>query len=158
MPIKKIKGIWFYGISGCGKTFVSSFLKKKINTGVIIDGDQVRKYISFDLKYSLKERKIQIRRILGIGKIVLRSNKFPIISSVYFDKKIFNECVKLGIHPIKIFRNNIKMTRKNNPTYNNKKNIVGLDIQYGNFKTDILINDERKNFWNTNHIIKKLIS
>ena len=158
MLSKKINGIWFYGVSGSGKSFISNYLKKKIKNSVIIDGDKVRKYVSFDLNYSLRERKIQIKRILGIGKIILFSKKFPIISSVYFNKKILDECLKLGIYPLKIVRKDKAKIKKNNPTYRNKKNIVGIDIHYGKFKTDILINNERKNFWITNIIIKKLIN
>ena len=30
MIIKKFKGIWFYGMSGAGKSIASKFLKKKI--------------------------------------------------------------------------------------------------------------------------------
>ena len=49
MLTKKFKGIWFYGLSGSGKTISSKFLKKKIKDSLIIDGDKVRKLISFDL-------------------------------------------------------------------------------------------------------------
>ena len=66
----KLKGIWFYGLAGCGKSFASKCIKNLINKSIIIDGDDVRKNISFDLGYDLKSRKIQIRRLLGIGKII----------------------------------------------------------------------------------------
>ena len=81
------KGIWFFGYSGCGKTFASKFLKKKIKNSILIDGDEVRKYISFDLGYSLENRKTQIQRICGLLKILLKTQLFPIISTVYFDKR-----------------------------------------------------------------------
>ena len=55
------KGIWFYGLSGSGKTFASKIILKDISKSIEIDGDQVRKYISFDLGYNIKDRKIQIR-------------------------------------------------------------------------------------------------
>ena len=84
---KNYKGIWFFGLSGSGKTFLSKILFKKIKKSVIIDGDKVRKYISSDLKYSKKDREKQINRLFGLGKIIIESNKFPIISSVYFNKK-----------------------------------------------------------------------
>ena len=38
---KKFKGVWFYGISGSGKTQASKFFKKKISNSLILDGDQV---------------------------------------------------------------------------------------------------------------------
>ena len=35
---KKYKGVWFYGISGSGKTQASKYLKKKIKNSIILDG------------------------------------------------------------------------------------------------------------------------
>ena len=58
-----IKGIRFFGYSGCGKTFASKFLKKRIKNSILVNGDEVRKYISFDIGYSLDDRQIQIQRI-----------------------------------------------------------------------------------------------
>ena len=66
---RKYKGVWFYGISGSGKTQASKYLKKKIKNSIILDGDQVRRFISFDLGYTVKDRKVQIKRMLGLGKI-----------------------------------------------------------------------------------------
>ena len=50
----KYKGIWLFGYSGTGKSFVSKNIKNKIDRSIEIDGDQVRKYVSFDLGYSLE--------------------------------------------------------------------------------------------------------
>ena len=44
--MKNIKGIWFYGLSNSGKSFSSRYVKKKIKQKtVIVDGDEVRKFI-----------------------------------------------------------------------------------------------------------------
>ena len=56
---KKYKGIWFYGISGSGKSAATNYLKKKIKNSAILDGDQIRKLISYDLGYSVKDRKFK---------------------------------------------------------------------------------------------------
>ena len=141
----KKKGFWFYGLSGSGKTFASLYLKKKINNALIIDGDEVRKNISYDLQYNLKDREIQITRILGLAKISLKSNIIPIISTVYLNKKTLKKAMKLGIIVKKIERN-MNNIFKNHPTYKNKKDIVGKDIFYKGFKTDIIRNDVKKNF------------
>ena len=51
--------IWLIGISGSGKTFYGKKLysliskKKKV---IHIDGDEIRKYINYKLKYSKKDR------------------------------------------------------------------------------------------------------
>tara|TARA_B110000503_G_C6858847_1_gene293970 strand:- start:50 stop:322 length:273 start_codon:yes stop_codon:yes gene_type:complete len=83
---KKYKGIWFYGLSGSGKTFLSKILKLKIKNSILVDGDNVRKLVSADLGYSKEDREIQIKRVFGISKIIIESEKFPIISTVYFNK------------------------------------------------------------------------
>ena len=94
LKLKKYKGIWFYGFSGSGKTYISKILKKKLKNSVVVDGDNVRKLISNDLGYSKAHRKIQIKRIYGISKLIIESDKFPIISTVFMSKKINNLCVK----------------------------------------------------------------
>ena len=71
--MNKKKGIWFYGLSGSGKSYASILINKKIKNSIVIDGDEVRKNISFDLKYSKKDRNIQLKRMLGIGKIAINS-------------------------------------------------------------------------------------
>jgi adenylylsulfate kinase-like enzyme len=58
---------------------------------ILIDGDKVRKYISIDLGYSLKERKTQVNRVLGICKIIIESGFFPVASTVYLDEKILKK-------------------------------------------------------------------
>ena len=137
------KGYWFYGFSGCGKTFASRYLKKKNKSSIIIDGDEVRKYISFDLNYSKKHRDLQIKRVYGIAKIVVKSNLFPIISTVWMNKIILKKAKSIGIKVIKINHDNFNqklITKKI------KKNIVGYDIFYENFKTDEINNSKGSDF------------
>tara|TARA_B100002003_G_C13900207_1_gene438606 strand:- start:169 stop:621 length:453 start_codon:yes stop_codon:yes gene_type:complete len=141
----KKKGFWFYGLSGSGKSFATSYLKKRIKNGFIIDGDVVRKYISFDLKYNLKDREIQINRVLGLAKLALISKLVPIISTVYLNSTTSKKASKIGIKIIKIERNMFKIF-KSHPTYKNKKNVVGRDIKYKNIKSKVIFNDTRKKF------------
>tara|TARA_A100001011_G_scaffold304082_1_gene318305 strand:- start:1094 stop:1573 length:480 start_codon:yes stop_codon:yes gene_type:complete len=156
--MKKIfKGLWLYGLSGSGKTFISKFLKKRIKNSVVVDGDTVRKYISFDLDYSKSSRTIQIKRMYGIGKIIIDSNKFPILSTVYFNKNLKEKCKNYNIIPIKVERLNFIKIKKNHKTYKNKKDVVGKDIFYSNFKTAIIKNDNSKQFIKNNKILKSLI-
>ena len=142
----KKKGIWFIGLAGSGKTFASSFVKKKIKNSIIIDGDIVRKLVSFDLGYNLGDREIQITRMLGIGEICIKSNKFPIISTVYMNNKTYKKAKRLGIDVIKIERQ-MKDLKKIRKLYRSKKNVVSKDINYPNMKLKKL-----SNFGNTNFI------
>jgi len=141
LKLKKIKGVWFYGLSGSGKTHISKSLKKKIKNSVIVDGDNVRKLISKDLGYSQKDREIQINRIFGISKLIIESNKFPIISTVFMNKKMNDLCKKNKIMCLMVIRDNFIDVKKNHKTYKNKSNVVGRDILFGKFKKSKLIND-----------------
>lgn len=152
--MSKKTGIWFYGLSGSGKTFSSNLLHKKIKNSILIDGDIVRKYVSYDLKYSQEDRNIQITRMLGLGKIAIESNIFPIISTVWMSKKIFREACKLGIKVI-LIETEMSDVKKNHKTYSNKKNVVGVNFNYEkNLSTLKIVNNKDRKLWNT---LKKLI-
>ena len=115
--------------------------KKKIKNSVIVDGDNVRKLVSKDLGYSQKDREIQINRIFGISKIIIESNKFPIISTVFMNKKVINLCKKNKIICVMVMRDNFIDIKKRHKTYKNKLNVVGEDIFFGKFKKLKLFND-----------------
>lgn len=141
LSLKKNKGIWFYGLSGSGKTHISKNLKKKIKNSVVVDGDNVRKLISNDLGYTKAHREIQINRIFGISKLIIESNKFPIISTVFMNKKVNNLCKKNKIMCVMVIRDNFIDIKKRHKTYKNKSNVVGEDIFFGKFKKLKLFND-----------------
>lgn len=141
----KKKGIWFYGLSGSGKTYASKVILKENKNSFLIDGDDVRKFLSQDLNYSLQDRKIQIRRIFGIARIALKSNLFPIISTVYMDKHIAQNLRKNKIHLVKIIRD-LKKIMKTHKTYKNKRNVVGKDIRLDQIKSTNIFNSGDKIF------------
>lgn len=134
---KKINGIWLFGYSGVGKTFASKIISKKIKNCIVIDGDEVRKYISYDLKYVKKDRIIQTKRILGFAKICIKQNFFPIISTSFLSKKISNLAKKDNIKIVEITRNKSQLFKK----IKNQKNVVGIDIFYENFLRKKIYND-----------------
>jgi len=139
------KGIWFYGLSGSGKTYASKIFAKKKKNSILIDGDDVRKLLSQDLGYSSHDRKIQIKRIFGITKIVLKSNLFPVISTVYMNKHIAKNLKKNKVYLVKINRD-LKKIMKKHKTYKNKKNVVGRDIQLESIKSTQIFNSGEKSF------------
>ena len=148
-----IKGIWFYGMSNAGKTFASNYLAKILKKPVlIIDGDVVRKYISNDLGYTLKDRKIQIKRVFGISKISIKSNIFPIISTVYMNKSLQIKLSRDKIKLIEIAREKKQLFKKK--TYKEKKNIVGIDIKFNQLRTKKIFNTGDIKFFKE---LKKLI-
>ena len=142
---KRSKGLWFYGLSGSGKSFASSICKKFIPNAFVVDGDDVRKYISVDLSYSESDRKVQIKRVLGVSKIVIENNMFPIISTVTMQSDLLSECNKLQIEVILLNRS-MDQIHQVREIYKNESNVVGKDIFLQKFDTRILTNDGTINF------------
>ena len=129
---KKYKGIWFYGNAGTGKSKASTFLKKIIKNSILLDGDHIRKYVSFDLGYKIKDREIQIKRVFGLCKIAKQSNIFPIASTVYMNAKIKKMLINQNILPIKILRDFDKIKNRKD-IYNDKmKYVIGKDLKNPN--------------------------
>ena len=121
------KGNWFIGLAGSGKTFASRYISKKISNTFVLDGDEVRKHISTDLGYELEDRSVQINRLLGIAKIILKNNYIPIISSVYMNKKVSAKLDSEDIVLIRIerdFEDLIKIRK----IYKNENNVIGKDL------------------------------
>ena len=145
---KKIKGIWFYGLAGSGKTFASQKISKLINNSFIIDGDLVRQNVSFELGYTPDDRKKQLLKVFGITKIALYNNYFPIISTVSMYKNIFKKCKEEKILIIKIVRP-MEQILKLRKIYDVGKNVVGVDIDLKDFRTRILENSGEISFENT---------
>ncbi len=146
MKFSNIKGIWFYGLSGVGKSFASDYINKKIIIkSIIIDGDLVRKFISTDLNYSIKDRETQITRIFGFTKISLLSNIFPIISTVYMNNLILEKASSEKILVVKINRVS-NQAKKNNKVYNEKKNVLGVDLKYELLETKEIFNTGDEKF------------
>lgn len=130
------KGLWFFGLSGSGKTYLSNKISKKIKNSFIIDGDEVRKFISFDLGYKKSDRIKQNKRVLGIAKIVMKNGYYPIISSVYLEPKIYLEVKKKKIRVINVLASDKRINRK----LLNKKNIVGKSIKQPKINCEIFKN------------------
>jgi len=151
------RGIWFYGLSGSGKTFASKFLKKKISKSFLIDGDDVRRTLSKDLDYSIKARKIQIKRVFAIAELCLINKYFPIISTVFINKSLIEKCNKEKILAINVIRADFEIIKLKHKTYKNKKDVVGVDILLKNYKTKNIYNPGDKKFCKNLISLKKLI-
>ena len=143
--IKRRRGIWFYGLSGSGKSFASAICKEFIPNAFVLDGDDVRKHVSTDLSYSEIDRKVQTNRILGISKIVIQNKMFPIISTVTMQSDLLGECNKLQIEVVLLNRpmDQIHQVRE---IYKNRSNVVGKDIVLEKFDTRTLANDGTDKF------------
>ena len=151
--LNSVKGIWFYGLSGSGKSFASSVCKEFIPNAFVVDGDDVRKYVSTDLSYSEMDRKVQIKRILGISKMVIQNNMFPLISSVTMQSFLLSECNRLQIEVV-LLQRPMDQLRQIRAIYKNGVNVVGKDIALNKFDTKIINNDGTNKF---NKILRQLV-
>lgn len=70
---QKAKVLWMTGLSGSGKTTIGLELEKELcKRGFLVmlfDGDVVRTGINNDLKFSMEDRKENIRRIAEVNKL-----------------------------------------------------------------------------------------
>jgi adenylylsulfate kinase len=72
---QKAKVIWFTGLSGSGKTTVSSAVEKKLfemgHFTQLLDGDIIRSGINNNLGFSEEDRTENIRRIAEVSKLIM---------------------------------------------------------------------------------------
>ena len=160
--------LWFTGISGAGKTTISSYffnkLKKKNKNTIIIDGDKFRKVFSNDLKYTLKDRNKNAERLINFASF-LNKQKISLIISANLTSKKYKKKIKKkfkNIFHIQINSDlNILKKRDKKNIYKKNKNVVGKDIKF--FKSfnkyDFLINNNnsKKEFIKRGNIILKKI-
>ena len=163
--------IWILGLSGAGKSFLSSKLKEELKEDfgefIVLDGDVIRKVFDNDLGFTIEERNINASRISKLTHF-LSKNKINVIVPVLslfpywleWNRKNINEYYEIFIDvPISILkeRNNKSIYFKEGKE---NKNVVGVDIEYkypksfdlkitNNFKEDSL----KKNL----NLIKELI-
>ena len=78
--------IWITGISGAGKTTLASNINAVLNSNqhasVILDGDEIRKKMSKDLGFSIKDRDENIRRIACMSELLSHQNIITIVSVI----------------------------------------------------------------------------
>ena len=138
-------GLWFFGQAGAGKTFASEVCDKIIDNAFIIDGDEVRKLISFDLGFSKSDREIQIKRVLGLAEIAIKNNRLPIVSTVTMSVGVHRRCQQLGINVVNIVRP-VDHLHKVREIYATQSNVVGKDLKEYASETVMLYNNGTAEF------------
>lgn len=139
-------GIWFYGLAGSGKTFASTLIADKLGNAFVIDGDEVRRHISFDLGYEKGDRLIQLQRVFGLAELVVRNNLYPVISTVTMNAKILECCNGLGLEVVQIVRPFDQLMLHRPSLYANSENVVGKQIIQEKLNTKIINNDGSTDF------------
>lgn len=155
--------IWIIGLSGSGKTYLSKKILSKINgKKILVDGDMVRKYITYNLKYSLNDRRKNSILIADLCEF-LESQGFTVICSVL---SIFPKHQKLNRTKFNnYFQIYIKSEfsklkeRDNKKVYSNNNNVVGKNIKFPTpYKSDLIIENNFKLYSQKkiDRIIKKI--
>ena len=135
-----VKGVWFYGLAGSGKTYASLLVQKYIENAFILDGDVVRELISFDLDYTPNDRKVQVKRILGLMQLAILNKFFPVASSVSMNKETLKRAGELGIVVVRIERPFDQLS-KIRDIYDKSNNVVGKDIILDQLEAQVLFNN-----------------
>ena len=69
--------LWFTGLSGSGKSTMSHALEETLFSRgcrtFVLDGDNVRHGLNSDLRFSIKDRKENIRRIGEVSKLMMEA-------------------------------------------------------------------------------------
>ena len=63
--------LWLTGLPCSGKTTLANAFIKSHPQFILLDGDNVRQYISSDLDFSLGSRQEYVRRIAPFAKLLL---------------------------------------------------------------------------------------
>ena len=72
--------IWLTGLPCSGKTTLSRGFIKSHPNFITLDGDNIRKFISSDLDFSMKCREENVRRVASVAKLLLNQNISSIVS------------------------------------------------------------------------------
>ncbi|GAB5560412.1 MAG: adenylyl-sulfate kinase [Synoicihabitans sp.] len=78
--------IWFYGLSGSGKTTIAAALQRMLHDQgryvVVLDGDNIRSGLNNNLGFSDSDRKENIRRIAEVAKLLAQSGAIVLASFI----------------------------------------------------------------------------
>lgn len=158
--------IWIIGCSGAGKTYLSKQLyvnlKSKLKKIIWVDGDKFRKKYSKDLKYSIRDRRKNSKRIQKYCYEYEKKNYIVICSilSIFKDHQKKNRSLFSDYIQVFIKANLLKLKSRNNKKiYSSKKNVVGIDLKFPKpYKSDLVFSNEFNNkFLKNTRKIEKLI-
>jgi adenylylsulfate kinase len=85
-PVQKGVTVWLTGLSGAGKTTISSHISQDLRAlGYkieVLDGDVIRLHLSGDLGFSKQDRDTNIRRIGFVAHLLTRNDVIVIVAAI----------------------------------------------------------------------------
>ncbi len=154
--------IWIIGLSGSGKTYLSKQIFKRLKgKKILVDGDTVRKYITYNLKYTKADREKNSLLISNLCKF-LESQDFTVVCSIL---SIFRKHQKINRNKFKNYLQIYlktkleKVKKRNNKNIYSRSNVVGKKIKFPTpYKNDIIIQNDFLPYKQEkiNQIIKKI--
>lgn len=140
--------IWFIGVSGSGKSFYAKKLFSAINKkkkSIYIDGDEIRKYITYKLGYTKKDREKNSLFICDLCNFLEKKGYIVICSILSIFRNHQKKNRSLYDNYIQIFMDVSlkKVIKRNNKKTYSKINVVGKDLKFPKpYKSDITIKNK----------------
>ena len=164
--------LWITGISGSGKTtlgkqFYKEFIKKNKNT-IYLDGDEFRSLFGNDLKYTIKDRNTNAKRMTSFVKYISAQKINLIISANITSEKYRKWCRTNLKNFLQIYiRATLNQLKKRDykKLYNKAlsgkiKNVVGVDLPFNEPKNiDLFLenNGSKKNFLEKTRLVNRTL-
>jgi adenylylsulfate kinase-like enzyme len=140
--------IWIIGLSGSGKTYLSRKLFNHIKgKKILVDGDVVRKFITYKLNYSKKDREKNSQLISDLCKFLEKQGFLVICSilSIFKSHQKLNRKKYENYFQIYLKTELSRVKKRNNKKIYNNENVVGKKIKFPTpFKSDLIIKNNFK--------------
>jgi citrate synthase len=99
--------VWLTGLSGAGKTTIARGLESELKTRnclvEVLDGDEIRSYISKELGFTKEDREINIRRIGFVANLLSRNGMVAIVAAISPYRAIRDEIRMMNENFIEVY-------------------------------------------------------